>query len=98
MEIEDFTVLAPTRKRWLIRAVNLFGLLPIVTKSSVLDVTGFRDLPLVIEKIDLCLCCDLCCLIAKEMIQILNVTLARFINTGFTCTTVDSCFTKTAKG
>ena len=98
MEIEDL-VLAPTRKRWLIRAIkNLFALLTIVTNTSVLDATGFRDLLLVIEKIDLSLCCDLGCLIAKEMIQILNVILAKFIHTGFKCTVVDSCSVKTAKG
>lgn len=92
-------MLAPTRKGWLIRAIkNLFGLLTIVTKISVLDATGFRDLLLVIEKIDLSLCCDLCCLIVKEMIQILNVILANFIHTGFKCTVVDSCCVKTAKG
>ena len=48
-------MLASTQKRRYIRATlkNPFEVLTIVTKSSILDVTGFVDLCSVIEKIDL---------------------------------------------
>ena len=49
VEKEDLPVLAPTQK---IRYIRVIEMLVIVTKSSILDVTGFLDLLLVIEKID----------------------------------------------
>ena len=50
VEKENLPVLAPTQK---IRYIRVIEMLVIVTKSSILDVTGFLDLLLVIEKIDL---------------------------------------------
>ena len=49
VEIEDLPVLAPIRAI----LIDCFEVLTIVTSSFILDVTGFLDLPLEIEKIDL---------------------------------------------
>ena len=49
VEIEDLPVLAPIRAI----LINCFEVLTIVTRSFILDVAGFLDLSLEIEKIDL---------------------------------------------
>ena len=76
VEIEDLPVLAPIRAI----LIDCFEVLTIVTRSFILDVTGFLDLPLEIEKFDLSLCSDPCCVIIKEMLQILNITLSRSLS------------------
>ena len=48
VEIEDLPVLAPIRAI----LIDCFEVLTIVTRSFILDVTGFLDLPLEIENID----------------------------------------------
>ena len=70
VEIKDLPVLVPTQKKPFIRTIlkNSYKVLPIISKSFILNVTGFLDLPLMIERIYLTLCCDLCCSIVKEMV------------------------------
>ena len=70
VEINDLPVLVPTQKKPFIRTIlkNSYKVLPIISKSFILNVTGFLDLPLMIERIYLTLCCDLCCSIVKEMV------------------------------
>ena len=48
-----------------------------LTKSFISVATEFLDLSLTIEKIDLSLCCNFCCVNVKEMVKKLYVTLAR---------------------
>ena len=66
MVIKDLPVLVPTQKKPFIRTIlkNSYKVLPIIRKSFILNVTGFLDLPLMIERIYL----NLCCSIVKEMV------------------------------